>query len=133
MSQTAYDRAVSLIEMPDVLSTKPTTIKTTNPLLGHTGTHIVQTARDADGYHTLFLEVIDPASSTGQSTVTQLVLPDAVCRVIYRQRQALITRSKRKPAPKLTKEQRAAAKLKEARAVIRAAKKPKPEPKPKPV
>jgi hypothetical protein len=118
MSTTAFDRAMSLVDMPDVLTVKPSVVQATNALLGHTGTHIIQTARDGESCFTIFLQVID-ASGNGQGEVTQVVLPDRVCKAIYRQRQSLIDRARRKPAPKLTKEQRQAAKLREAKRIIR--------------
>ena len=118
MAQTAFDRALSLTEMPDVLCTKPTTIQASNALLGHTGTHIVQTARHKEDGFTLFLSVIDESSESGASVV-RVVLPDIVCRTIYRQRQSLIDRARRKPAPKLTPEQRKAARIRDARRTLR--------------
>ena len=115
----AFDRALALTDMPNVLATSPSTVVTNNPLLGHGGTHIVQTARGKDdGDFTVFLQVLD----IGGGSATQLVIPDKVARVIYRQRQSLIDRARRKPKPKLTAEQRQAAKVREARRVIREAK-----------
>jgi hypothetical protein len=105
-----------------VISTKPTTVVATNPLLGHGGTHIVQTVRD-DGKFTIFVQVID----IGGGLATQIVLPDKVASAIYRQKQSLIDRSRRKPRPKLTPEQREQVKLREARKVIREAKQKKSE------
>ena len=43
-ASTAFDRAMSLLEMPGVLTVKPSVIQAINALLGHTGTHIVQLA-----------------------------------------------------------------------------------------
>lgn len=122
MDQTAFDRALAFVDMPDVLSVKPTVVQASNALLGHTGTHVVQTARHKEDGWTIFLQVID-ANAGG---VTQVVLPDSVCRVIYRHRQALIERARRKPAAPMTKEQRTAAKLREARRILREAKARRP-------
>ena len=119
MSQTDFDRALALVDMPDVLSVKPAVVQASNALLGHTGTHIIQTTRERAGAWTVFVQVID-ASGSGQ--VVQVVLPDAVCRALYRQKQALIDRGRRKPTIPLTREQRAAAKVRDARRILREAK-----------
>lgn len=123
MSDTAsqFDRALALVDMPDTIATKPTTVTAINPLLGHGGTHIVQSARNAEGEWTVFVQVID----IGGGNATQLVLPNKVAEAIYRQRDAIIKRSRRKPKPKLTAEQRKEKRLREARAVLREHKKSK--------
>src|SRR3990167_5141521 len=102
MSQ-AFDRATALLGMPEVRSTRPTTITEHNAILGHTGTHVVQTACSFEeevapdgkerriGKLTIFLQVIDEGS------VTQVVLPDRVCRAMLRQMRSASARPKRQP------------------------------------
>lgn len=127
MSQSAFDRAMSIIDMPDVLSVKPAVVQATNALLGHQGTHIIQTARHKEDGWTIFLQVIDPEDG---GTVIKVVVPNKVCEALYRQRQGLIDRGRRKPTPKPvfdTPEERKAyyeaARIREARRVLRVARK----------
>lgn len=106
---TPFDRAMSLLEMPDVRSTRPSTIIANNALLGHTGTHVVQTAYHPEDGFTVFLQVIDTGA------ITQVCLPHAVCAAIRRQMQRASARPKRKP----TAEEAQRAKLRAARALLR--------------
>ncbi len=115
---SAFDRALAVLDMPDTLSTQPSTIVSNNPILGHGGTHIIQTARQREDGFSLFIQVLD----IGGGQAIQLVLPDKVCRAIYRQRQSLIDRARRKPKRPMTVAERKAARLREARRVIRESK-----------
>lgn len=88
-----FDRALgALFGLPDVLSTPPTTIRATLPMVGMAQTFIVQTYRQREQGDTIFLEHVDETGST------RLVIPPAVTRVIARQREALTGRSRRKAA-----------------------------------
>ena len=117
-SQTPFDRALSVTEMPGVIATKPSTLQAVNALLGHTGTFIIQTAKSADDGFTIFLQVADMGD-----TLIRLVLPNAVAERIASQRRSLIDRSRRKAKPRLTKAERQAERLREARRIVREAKK----------
>ena len=112
--QTAFDRAMSLVDMPDVLSTKPSVVVANNALLGHTGTHIIQTARTEDGF-VIFMQIMD----TSGGGLIQVILPERVCGTIYRQRQSLIDRRRRKPRPKLTREEQRRERVREAKRILR--------------
>ncbi len=116
---TAFDRAMHFLELPEVQATKPTTIVESNALFGHTGTHIVRTARHREEGWRVFLQVLD----ISEGGVTQVILPNKVCEAIYRQKQALIDRARRKPTPKLTREERDRLRVLDARRVLREARK----------
>jgi hypothetical protein len=87
-----FDRIIgSLHGLPDVMSTKPTTVRAVMPLIGMAQTFIVQTYRQRDGdktSETVFLEYVDEAGSV------RMVIPPAVTKVIARQHEALTTRTK---------------------------------------
>ncbi len=113
-TQPAFDRACSFLELPAVLATRPTTIMANDPILGHMGTFIVQTAKHCEAGWRIYLQAI----SVGGGQI-QIVLPDKVAATIYRQRQSLVDRSRRKPKPKLSAEDRQRARVREARRVLR--------------
>lgn len=109
---TAFDRAMAVLDLPDTNSTNPCTMQSINPLLGHTGTHIVQSCRHAEAGFTVFIQIVD----AGSQQVVQVVLPDKVCRAIYRQRQSLIDRGrKRRPA---TPDERRRERVKQAKVLL---------------
>jgi hypothetical protein len=87
----AFDRLIGAIHgLPDILATKPTTIREVSPLIGETMTFIVQTYRQKDKGDIVFIEVASGAQHT------RLVLPAKVADVIVRQRDALTTKARRK-------------------------------------
>src|SRR5262245_10177206 len=89
-----YDRTLaSLHDLPDVVHTKPSTIRVV-PTLGIGGTQVfvVQTYRQQARGDVIFLEVV------GTDGATRLVIPREVSNVIARQRDALTTRSRSKAA-----------------------------------
>lgn len=107
-----FDRAMALLDAPDVRSTRAATIVANNALLGHSGTHVVQTAFEPDNGFTMFLQIIDA------NGVTQIVLPDRVCRTMLRQMRSAAARPRRKLTPDEIKRKR----LRDARKIIREAK-----------
>lgn len=114
-TQTAFDRALSLVEMPDVLASKPSIAQAINALLGHSATFQVQTAKNEDGF-TVFVTIVD------EQGLTRIVLPPKVTATIARQRQSLIDRSRRKPRPRLNREEREQQRIREAKRILRQAK-----------
>lgn len=98
----AFDRMLgNLHGLPDSVRTKPTTLRSVEPIVGHSQTHIVQTIRlrevtEKDGVETArgrdwgFIEAID------RGQVIRLALPPTVMDTIARQRDALtaMTRTK---------------------------------------
>ena len=115
MEQSAFDRSLAFVELPDVLASKPTTIQTIDPLLGHTGTWILRMAKHPDEGWRLYLQRMD--MSGGEPIA--LVLPDRVCEAIARQRRSLIDRSRRKAKPPMSREECARHRLSEARKILR--------------
>lgn len=84
-----YDRLMGALHgLPEVASTRPSTIKTVTPVVGTNQTFIVQTYRQRDAGDTVFLEVV-----TKEGTV-RLVIPPAVANAIARQRNALTNKTR---------------------------------------
>jgi hypothetical protein len=80
----AFDRLLgSLHGLPDVTSTKPSTLRTMTPILGTSQMYILQTYRQRERGDTIFLECVSKDGSV------RLALPPAVSEAIARQRDAL--------------------------------------------
>lgn len=122
MSQeaTAFDRASHFLQLPQVQSTNVSTIQDVDALFGRQVTWIVQTARHCEEGWRLFLQCVD----TGEPPrITQLIVPNKVYERIIAQRRSLVDRARRKPKVKLTREQRDQLRVREARRVLREARK----------
>jgi hypothetical protein len=95
-----FDRLLgSLVGIPGVLCSAPTTVRSVTPIAGTAETFIVQTYRqrdeDGDGSAVreyVFLEYVDDGGST------RLVIPPAVTKVIIRQHDSLIGRARKAAA-----------------------------------
>ena len=89
-----YDRQLaSLHDLPDVVRTKPSTVRTVPPLgIGGSQVYIVQTYRQRERGDTIFLEVM------GSDGATRVVLPPAVTSIIARHRDALTGRTRSQAA-----------------------------------
>lgn len=80
----AFDRLLgSLHGLPDVTTTKPSTMRTITPLLGTSQMFTVQTYRQRDRGDTIFLECVS------KDGFIRLAIPPAVADAIARQRDAL--------------------------------------------
>jgi hypothetical protein len=89
----AYDRLLGALDgLPDVVQSRPTTIRLTTPLLGNSQTFIVQTVRQKDKGDTIFLEVVSREGSQ------RIAIPPGVANAIARQRDALTAKSRSKAA-----------------------------------
>jgi hypothetical protein len=90
----AYDRQLAALhDLPDVVRTKPSTIRSVPPLgVGGTQVFVVQTYRQAERGDTLFLEVM------GAGGAVRVVIPPPVSAVIARQRDALTNKTRSKAA-----------------------------------
>jgi len=78
-----FDRLMGELEgLPDVVKSKPTTVRSVTPLVGQTETFIVQTVRQRDRGDFVFLEHV-----SHRGTV-RIVLPPNVSDTIARQREA---------------------------------------------
>ena len=88
-----FDRLIGQLDgLPDVISTKATTVRAIVPLVGSAQTFIVQTYRQREQGDTVFLECIHGDGSF------RLALPPNVSDVIARQREALTGKSRSKAA-----------------------------------
>jgi hypothetical protein len=93
IARDAYDRQLGLIEdLPDVLSTRPSTIVDTVPIVGLSQTFIVQSYRQREVGDRIFIQYLDAAGTQ------RLVIPPKVADAIARQRSALTKKSRSKAA-----------------------------------
>jgi hypothetical protein len=104
-----YDRQLgSLHGLPDVVKTRPATIRVVPPLgIGGTQVFIVQTYRQREQGDMIFLEMV---SSDG---AVRLVIPPQVSSLIARQRDSLTSKT-RSRAAKASADERAAQGIKPA-------------------
>lgn len=104
-----YDQQLGALHgLPDVIKTKPATIRTVPPLgIGGTRVFIIQTYRQREIGDTIFLEM------AGTDGLVRLVIPPYVSAAIARQRDAL-TGKARSRAAKTVAQERAARGLKPA-------------------
>ena len=88
----AYDAKRDKLDgLPDVVRTKPTTIRVTNPY-GRSETWILESFRQSKVGDTIFLEV-----ATGEGNL-RLAIPPEISKAIARQRDALTGKSRSKAA-----------------------------------
>lgn len=88
-----FDRLLGALDgLPDVVSTKPSTVRSVTPLIGNSETWIIQTVRQADQGDVIFLE------RTGRDGSIRIAIPAKVATVIARQREALNTKARKKGA-----------------------------------
>jgi hypothetical protein len=87
----SFDRLLGALHgLPDITSTKPSTVRTVTPLVGTSELFIVQTYRQRDIGDTLFLERVSK-----EGTI-RIAVPPAVCDAIARQRDTLTGKSRSK-------------------------------------
>ena len=78
--------------LPDVISTKPSTVTVLSPVLDRSQTWICETFRQTEKGDTIFLQHIGAGGSM------RIVIPPGVADLIARQRDALATKNRRKGA-----------------------------------
>ena len=97
----AYDRTIGMLDgLPDVEKTRPATLRSVSPLLGHSQTYIVQTYRQRERGDTIFLETMD------KDHALRIVLPATVADAIARQREALTAKVRSKTAKRVARERK---------------------------
>jgi len=88
-----FDRLVGALEgLPDVVKSKPSTIRAMMPLIGIARSYIVQTYRQTDKGDTIFLETI------GAEGAIRIAIPPQVAEAIARQRESLTSKNRSKSA-----------------------------------
>ena len=88
-----FDRTIRALDgLPDVVKTKPSTVRALTPVLALSQTFIVQTYRQRDQGDSIFVEYIGAEGSL------RLALPPVVADTIARQRDVLTDKSRRKGA-----------------------------------
>lgn len=96
-----YDRLLGALDgLPDVVSTRPSTVRTVVPILGHSQTYIVQSYRQVGRGDTIFLEMV------GREGSLRLAIPAAVADLIARQRDALTAKARSKAARAVAQERK---------------------------
>lgn len=84
-----FDRVIgSLHGLPDVATTKPSTIRDVTEMVGDSQVFIVQTYRQKEKGDTIFLEC------SNKSGTVRLAIPPPVADAIARQRDSLTTKSR---------------------------------------
>ena len=92
-NSNSFDRMLGALHgLPDVASTKPSTIRAVTPLVGDSQLFIVQTYRQRDVGDTIFLECVT------QDGTIRLFVPPTVSEAIARQRDALTGKTRSKAA-----------------------------------
>jgi hypothetical protein len=87
-----FDRMLGgLHNLPDVISTKPSTVVAVLPLIGQAQTYIIQTLRQREKGDTIFVQYVDDRGSV------RLVIPPAAAEAIARQRDSLTTKARKRP------------------------------------
>lgn len=88
-----FDRLVGALEgLPDMVKSKPSTIRAMLPLVGIARSYIVQTYRLRERGDTIFLETV------GAEGMIRLAIPPEVADAIARQRDALTSKNRSKSA-----------------------------------
>ena len=88
-----FDRTLRMLHgVPDVTSTKATTVRSMTPVLELAQTFIVQTYRRREQGDHIFLEYIGTEGSV------RIAIPPAVAECIARQRDALTTTNRKRAA-----------------------------------
>lgn len=96
-----FDLTIGSLEgRPDVVHTKPTTIRATLPVVGKAQTFIIQTWRETERGDTILMEYVDGRGSR------RIVIPPAVAEAIARQRDALTDKSRSKAAKRVAQERK---------------------------
>lgn len=95
----SFDRQLGLLHgLPDVVTSRPTTVRVTS--LVSTDTYILQTVRQRDVGDTVFLECV------GDGSVTRIVIPPKVIAVLDRQRNGLTDQNRKKSAKAVAAERK---------------------------
>lgn len=93
MTISEFDRLVGALEgLPDVVKSKPTTVRAMLPLIGIARSFIVQTYRQRDKGDTIFLETV------GAEGTIRIAIPPQVADAIARQRESLTGKVRSKVA-----------------------------------
>lgn len=88
-----YDRLLGALDgLPDVVHTRPSTVRAIVPIIGAAETWIVQTYRQTEQGDTIFLESVSAAGAV------RIALPPKVAAAIARQRDSLTAQSRSKAA-----------------------------------
>jgi hypothetical protein len=105
-----FDRLIGALEgLPDVVKSKPSTIRAMMPLIGIARSYIVQTYRQKDRRDTVFLETIG-----GEGSI-RLAIPPPVADAIARQREALTGENRSKAAKQTAADRKARGSARERR------------------
>lgn len=91
LQRDTFDRILGTLHgLPDVDNTRPAAISDVLPIIGRSQTYVIRTYRTREGRFAIFLELVD---AEGRS---RIVVPDKVAAAIYRQRELLVKRARRR-------------------------------------
>ena len=86
-----FDRMIGALDgLPDVTTTRPSTVQSITPMIGRSQTFVIQTYRQRDTGDYVFLQLVD---AEGRA---RLVIPPAAADAIARQRDAITTLVRRR-------------------------------------
>lgn len=98
-----FDRLIGALEgLPDVVKSKPSTVRAMLPLIGIARSFIVQTYRQKDRGDTIFIETV------GSEGTVRIPIPPQVADAIARQREALTGKSRSRAAKQVMADRMAA-------------------------
>lgn len=101
-----FDRMLgALHKLPDVTSSKPSTVCTVSPLIGEAQTFIIQTLRQREQGDTIFLQYVDANGSQ------RIVVPPVAADAIARQRDSLTTKVRKRVGRQQAEERKARGEL----------------------
>ena len=96
-----FDRMLGALHgLPDVSSTKPSTIRAVTPLVGASQLFIVQTYRQRETGDTIFIEYVN------EGKTVRIAIPPPVADAIARQREALVSKSRSKAAKRVAQDRK---------------------------
>jgi hypothetical protein len=88
--QDPFDRILGdLTGLPNYLMSRPSTVATVLPILGNAQTYVVRTLRTDRATYIGFVEMIEAGRHI------RIAIPAAAMAAIYRQRDSLVTQSRR--------------------------------------
>lgn len=97
----SFDRMMGALHgLPDVASSKPSTVRAVTPLTGNSELYIVQTYRQRDLGDTIFVECVREGGTV------RMAIPPAVALAIARQRDALTGKCRSRAAKQVAQDRK---------------------------
>jgi len=101
-TQDTFDRVIGMLhDLPDVTTSRPSTVVSVTPMLGRAQTFIVQTYRQREVGDFIFVQHIDGSGGA------RFVIPPSASEAIARQRETLGLTVRRKVGRRVAEERKA--------------------------